>query len=137
MLAMIRVEKDTDWMPWYEKKEEIVDQKLKNFLKLPIDDQKEHFGSDRKEVGRRWLCTRTRVIEKKKIYTEHRQRFTNSCGKEIWNFHESNLVQRCYFKILERKNCTVNIDVSYACRNGTYQILESGDMLLLQGILFL
>ena len=37
-------------MPRYDKKEDFEDRNLENFLKLPIDDQREHLISEQEKI---------------------------------------------------------------------------------------
>ena len=75
--------------------EEFVDKKLEIFLKLPIDDQREHlileqtkvwYLKKKKRVIRTCIGRRTSVIQKKKTHNDNLLRLTNSCGKEILKF---------------------------------------------------
>ena len=50
MLAMIRVKKAIDLMPRYQKKGKFTDRKMENFLKLPIEDQREHLIVEQENI---------------------------------------------------------------------------------------
>ena len=50
MLAIIKLKKTIDFPPRFAKKENFVDRKLKIFLELPIEDQREHVISEQEDV---------------------------------------------------------------------------------------